>query len=45
MKAGALAALLAVEILYRDDFEAEALVPSVLASVMPRSSAYVSRSS
>lgn len=28
------AALLAVEILYRDDFDAEALVPSVLASVV-----------
>ncbi|HET6344066.1 MAG TPA: chloride channel protein, partial [Myxococcota bacterium] len=28
------AALLAVEVLYRDDFEAEALIPSVLASVV-----------
>jgi CIC family chloride channel protein len=28
------AALLAVEVLYRDDFEAEALVPAVLASVL-----------
>ncbi len=28
------AALLAIEILYRDDFEAEALIPSVLASVV-----------
>jgi len=28
------AALLAIEVLYRDDFEAEALIPAVLASVM-----------
>ena len=28
------AALLAAEVLYRDDFEAEALVPAVLASVI-----------
>ncbi len=28
------AALLAIEVLYRDDFEAEALIPSVLASVV-----------
>jgi len=28
------AALLAVEVLYRDDFESEALIPAVLASVV-----------
>ncbi|KYF91396.1 hypothetical protein BE20_14770 [Sorangium cellulosum] len=28
------AALLAVEVLYRDDFEAEALIPALLASVV-----------